>query len=314
MYSTVLDIRESSNPSKISKNDRVSKQILTRVYDAPSKGVLWGWEVAGYIFTKAIAAGILAFPMLFQLTGWVNVSDSVLWITAIMSLVFLGLTGVLLIKDLDQPKRFLYVLLRPHWTSWLVKGGYTITAYGGLVTLWGVLKYFELATLTELLIWPILCLSVLLAVYTAFLFGQAKGRDFWQSPLLSVHMLLHSVVGGSAALLIMSAFWTDILPLVALLKGILFWSLVVQLFSFAAEFLSSHPTEDAVKTAHMITHGIFCKTFWVGVVLCGNAAPLLLLSINSGLLAVATASILVLIGVWLSVRIWVMAPQMVALS
>ncbi len=127
-------------------------------------------------------------------------------------------------------------------------------------------------------------------------------------------MLLHSVVGGSAALLIMSAFWTDILPLVTLLKGILFWSLVVQLFSFAAEFLSSHPTEDAVKTAHMITHGIFCKTFWVGVVLCGNAAPLLLLSINSGLLAVATASILVLIGVWLSVRIWVMAPQMVALS
>ena len=314
VYSTVLDTRKSSNHSKISKNDRVSKQILTRVYDAPSKGVLWGWEVAGYIFTKAIAAGILAFPMLFQLTGWVNVSDSVLWITAIMSLVFLGLTGVLLIKDLDQPKRFLYVLLRPHWTSWLVKGGYTITAYGGLVTLWGVLKYFELATLTELLIWPILCLSVLLAVYTAFLFGQAKGRDFWQSPLLSVHMLLHSVVGGSAALLIMSSFWTDILPLVALLKGILFWSLVVQLFSFAAEFLSSHPTEDAVKTAHMITHGIFCKTFWVGVVLCGNAAPLLLLSINSGLLAVATASILVLIGVWLSVRIWVMAPQMVALS
>ena len=27
-----------------------------RVYDAPSKGVLWGWEVAGYILTKAMAA------------------------------------------------------------------------------------------------------------------------------------------------------------------------------------------------------------------------------------------------------------------
>jgi formate-dependent nitrite reductase membrane component NrfD len=177
-----------------------------------------------------------------------------------------------------------------------------------------VLKYFELASLADLLIWPILILSVLLAVYTAFLFGQAKGRDFWQSPLLSVHMLLHAVVGGSAALLFMSAFWTDLLPLQALLKGILFWSLVVQLFSFAAEFLSSHPTEDAAKAAHMITHGAFSKTFWGGIVLCGNAVPLLLLSVNSGLFAVAAASVLVLIGVWLSVRIWVLAPQMLPLS
>ena len=196
------------------------------------------YGLAGYIFTKAIAAGILAFPMLFQITGLINVPDSVLWTTAILSLVFLGLTGALLIKDLDQPKRFLYVLLRPHWTSWLVKGGYTITAYGGLVTLWGFLKYIELAAFAELLIWPILILSVLLAVYTAFLFGQAKGRDFWQSPLLSIHMLLHSVVGGAAALLLMSAFWSDLLALLPLLKGILFWSLVVQLFSFAAELFS----------------------------------------------------------------------------
>ena len=312
--SFVFDNGNSSDTQKVSKIDEGLKQTARRVYDAPNKGILWGWEVAGYIFTKAIAAGILAFPMLFQLTGLVNVPDSVLWTSAILSLVFLGLTGVLLIKDLDQPKRFLYVLLRPHWTSWLVKGGYTITAYGGLVTLWGVLKYFELASLAELLIWPILILSVLLAVYTAFLFGQAKGRDFWQSPLLSVHMLLHAVVGGSAALLFMSAFWTDLLPLQALLKGILFWSLVVQLFSFAAEFLSSHPTEDAAKAAHMITHGAFSKTFWGGIVLCGNAVPLLLLSVNSGLFAVAAASVLVLIGVWLSVRIWVLAPQMLPLS
>ena len=195
-----------------------------------------------------------------------------------------------------------------------MKGGYTISAYGGLVALWVVLKYSELHALADLLIWPILILSVLLAVYTAFLFGQAKGRDFWQSPQLLLHMLLHSVVGGSAALLVISPFWTDLLPLMPLLKGILFWSLVIQLLSFVAEFLSSHPTEDASKAAHMITHGTFRTTFWVGIVLFGNAIPLLLLIGNPELIVVATASALVLIGVWLSVRIWVLAPQMVALS
>ena len=309
-----FDSEKASAVPKVSKIDEGIKQTARRVYDTPNKGILWGWEVAGYIFTKAISAGILAFPFLFQLTGLVNVEDSVLWKTAILSLVFLGLTGILLIKDLDQPKRFLYVLLRPHWTSWLVKGGYTISAYGGLVALWVVLKYSELHALADLLIWPILILSVLLAVYTAFLFGQAKGRDFWQSPLLLLHMLLHSVVGGSAALLVISPFWTDLLPLMPLLKGILFWSLVIQLLSFVAEFLSSHPTEDASKAAHMITHGTFRTTFWGGIVLFGNAIPLLLLIGNPELIVVATASALVLIGVWLSVRIWVLAPQMVALS
>ncbi len=313
-YSFVYETKKTSNPPKVSKTDEGSKQTSRRVYDAPHRGILWGWEVAGYIFTKAISAGILAFPMLFQLTDLGNVSDTVLLTTSIMSLLFLGLTGVLLIMDLDQPMRFLYVLLRPHWSSWLVKGGYTITVFGGLVTLFCVLKYFELAYLADLLIWPILILSVLLAVYTAFLFGQAKGRDFWQSPLLSIHMLLHSVVGGSAALLFMSLFWTDMKQLMPLLNQVLIWSLVVQLFSFAVEFLSSHPTEDGVKAARMITHGNFSKTFWVGVVFFGNGVPILLISVNPGFLAIAVATFLVLIGVWLSIRIWVMAPQMVALS
>ena len=41
-------------------------------------------------------------------------------------------------------------------------------------------------------------LAVVAAVYTAFLFAQAKGRDFWQNPLLSVHLLAHALLAGSA--------------------------------------------------------------------------------------------------------------------
>jgi len=64
----------------------------------------------------------------------------------------------------------------------------------------------------------------------------------------------------------------------------------------------------------MITHGTFRTKFWGGVVIVGNVIPLLLFSLNPGLLTVAAASVLVLIGVWLSVRIWVLAPQMLPLS
>jgi len=42
-----------------------------RVYDAPDKGVLWGWEVLASIFTKAIATGtFLPGSKLFSYPAW----------------------------------------------------------------------------------------------------------------------------------------------------------------------------------------------------------------------------------------------------
>ena len=47
-------------------------------------------------------------------------------------------------------------------------------------------------------------LGVLTAVYTAFLFAQARGRDFWQSPLLALHMLTNSALTGGAMVLLLT--------------------------------------------------------------------------------------------------------------
>ena len=48
-------------------------------------------------------------------------------------------------------------------------------------------------------------LAVLTAVYTAYLFAQAKARDLWQSPLLPPHLLVQAVLAGAAALLPIAA-------------------------------------------------------------------------------------------------------------
>jgi hypothetical protein len=69
-----------------------------RVYDSPSKGILWGWEVTGYILTKALASGILGIPLLLNQLGWVYFSSESFWITSLVSLFFLAATGMLLIR------------------------------------------------------------------------------------------------------------------------------------------------------------------------------------------------------------------------
>ena len=43
------------------------------------------------------------------------------------------------------------------------------------------------------------------AVYTAYLFAQAKARDLWQSPLLPPHLAVQAVLAGAAALLLVDA-------------------------------------------------------------------------------------------------------------
>src|SRR2546427_7933180 len=45
------------------------------------------------------------------------------------------------------------------------------------------------------------------ALYTAFLFGQAKGRDLWQSPLLGPHLVVQAMTAVSALFYPASLLW-----------------------------------------------------------------------------------------------------------
>ncbi len=299
-----------SSKSGLSGGSRPTK----RVYDSPSKGILWGWEVAGYILTKALSAGIVGLPLLLNEFGLINLTSQTIWIASLLSLFFLGATGILLIMDLDKPTRFIYVLFRPHWKSWLVKGGYTISVFGGLVTVLGGAHLLGYGEWVNWLTWPILIFSILLSTYTAFLFAQAKGRDFWQSPLLILHMLLHAIVGGSAFILILGLFWEPIHTMIPYVKNILIGGLVVQILSLAAELITPHPTVDSIQTVKIITKGVFKFEFWGGVVLIGSLIPFLMLILSFSPMILAFAGLFVLIGICYSVRIWVIAPQMIPLS
>ncbi|HSK72021.1 MAG TPA: NrfD/PsrC family molybdoenzyme membrane anchor subunit [Pyrinomonadaceae bacterium] len=288
-----------------------AKEKARRVYDAPGKGVNWGWEVSAYILTKAIAAGAFLVPI----TGgyFMEIPALIKQIGVVVAFIFLALTGILLIKDLGRPDRFLYVLFRPQWRSWLSRGAYIITAYGGILTLWllasflgyeNILKYIE----------PFgIVLALLSAVYTAFLFAQAKGRDFWQSPMLGLHMLIHSLMAGFAVFLLSSLFLRLNTGLLAVLAFLSVAALIFHLLTLAIELTMTHATDDAHAVVKMITRGTFSRRFWIGMILLGNILPILLLFIGRTW-ELSLAGILILVGLYFAQHIWVKAPQMIPLS
>ncbi len=300
--------KETENPNYI--------DVLTgkarRVYDTPDKGILWGWEVSAYVTTKAVAAGAFLIPFIAMFLGY-DLSDTTKLWSASISLVFLSLTGLFLVMDLDRPDRFLNVLLRPQWNSWLVKGGYTITIFGLLVTIWGAMTYFDIHVGETILLWVTAFFAIMLAIYTAFLFAQAKGRDFWQSPSLALHMLVHSVMAGAAifALVLLvsgTEDWMSILGMVMII------ALSVNLFTMATELTMTHPSTSSHTVVKMITKGRYKNLFWFGVVGIGNVLPLALLVLMPSAITLTLAAVFILLGIYATEKIWVEAPQRVPLA
>lgn len=283
-----------------------------RVYDAPGKGTLWGWEVSAYVWTKAIAAGAFLVPVLggyFNL----NIPAALKQLGAVIAFVFLAITGVLLILDLGRPDRFLNVLFRPQFKSWLSRGAYIITAYGGLLTLWLAASFLGFENLLKYIEPLGVIFALLSAVYTAFLFAQAKGRDFWQSPMLGLHMLIHSLMAGFAVFLIASLFAGMSAGFLTALTFFTIITLIFHLITLAIELTTTHTTDDAHATVRIITNGEFSRQFWFGMILVGNTLPLLLVLFNQ-IWAFALAGILILTGLYFAEHIWVKAPQRIPLS
>ena len=310
---------QTASAGEIAKNGAAKSIDLVmgkprRAYDVADKGILWGWEVSGYVVTKAIAAGAFFLPFLASVLGIAEVSATTWLWSAGISLVFLALTGVLLIMDLDRPDRFLNVLLRPQWGSWLVRGGYTITVFGGLITLLGVSAFMGWNQIQNIAMWLTAPFAILLAIYTAFLFAQAKGRDFWQSPTLSIHMLVHSFMAGAAVFALLSLVLPELSAWLPLVKNVFLVSMGVNLFTILLEMVTTHPTTDAKKVVQMILKGRYSRSFWAGVIVLGNLVPIALLIFGASPITMMAAAVVTLIGIYITEHIWVEAPQRIPLS
>jgi len=310
---TLVSKREPIGQPAASGASETELENAARVYDVPSEGVMWGWEVAAYVWTKAIAAGAVLVPFLAAGLGLGSETSAAALTSVILAMGFLGLTGVLLVIDLNRPERFIYVLVRPQWRSWLTRGAYIIAGYAVLLGLWAIADILGASSIRDLLHWPILLFAGLAAIYTGFLFAQAKGRDFWQNPALVLQMLVHAFIAGSAALLLLSLIFPSIGFDHPLLSRIFVGSLIVSALILAFELSTSHPTLDGEQTRRSITRGVFAPLFWIGVAGMGLAVPILLI-LTGSIISNAVAALLSLVGLFFYQNIWVRAPQLIPLS
>ncbi|HEX9100280.1 MAG TPA: 4Fe-4S dicluster domain-containing protein [Candidatus Dormibacteraeota bacterium] len=230
-------------------------------YDVSHKAP-WDWRVGLYTWTKGLAAGVyLAGLMIGAWSTWPV-------ITPLISGVFLALTGLVLVWDLEHPFRFHLIFLRPQWRSWLVRGAVIITLYALVLAAHFLLGLANQVQATRQLALLGVPLAVLTAVYTAYLFAQARARDLWQSPLLAPHMLVQAVVLGMAVYVLMGAGQARYALLVLS---------VLHLLLVLCEMTIGHPTAHAHVAVREMVRGRSALSFWAGTALMSIAvlAPIL---------------------------------------
>lgn len=292
---------------------RMAEQMVQVVWNAQHK-VPWHWPVPAYLVTKAIACG------LFLLAAWHGLSGGTLsgsqWTgLGFWTVAFLGLTTALLVFDLEHPSRFLRILTRPQWRSWLVRGAFLLVAFSLLATAWVAiegltwLEYADGSLAAGARPWILgvgIPLAIGAAAYTAFLFGQAEGRDLWQNSLLPVHLLIQAVLAGSAFGVIL---WGET-DFGKWLADILLATIIVDLVTiFFGEVWMPHASDTAAKAAHEITHGRYRRHFWIGAILVGHLVPAAALLLADSALTAVMAGVAVLAGLYVYEWAFVTAPQ-----
>ncbi len=297
----------------------MAEQMVQVGYNAQHK-IPWHWPVPAYLVTKGVASGLFVILSLGWLFDWFSFDGPTAVWGSFLSVVFMLITTGLLVYDLDKPSRFLYIVMRPQWKSWLTRGAVFLMGFSTVAGFWWLFELgaylfdYDLPAVRPYFLLIGLPLAVGVAIYTAFLFAQAEGRDLWQSPLLPVHLLVQAFMAGSAALLILTLFTTPPAELHSFVSVIFIVTLVLDLFvTLAGEFGIPHASEVAARAAHDISHGRYRRHFWGGSLGLGHLLPLLLmltavLLVGSPILE-AVAGVCAIVGLYLYEYAFVMAPQ-----
>ncbi|MGE5250538.1 MAG: 4Fe-4S dicluster domain-containing protein [Bacteroidota bacterium] len=293
---------------------RVAEHMVQVGYNAQHR-INWHWELPSYLVTKNIAGGLF---MLLSAGSLFGLFDSVSFLSAgFTAMVFMLLTVILLIKDLAQPKRFLNVLLRPQWKSWLARGAYIMVGFTAVAGLWWLLEgaaYLHwlpaglAAALRPFAAAVTLPLALGVVLYSAFLLGQAEGRDMWQSSMLPFELLAQSLTVSSVVFLALGMFIRLPVALHGLLSVLFPVALAVNLIlMLAGKLAMPFASEVAALASRDMTHGRYRRQFWWGGVGLGHAVPLaLFLALPA---SVPIAALAAAAGLFFYEYAFVMAPQ-----
>ncbi len=249
----------------------------------------WGWLLALDLFFAGMGGALFLLYLIFGLPPSV----------ALLSLGLVALGAVVLLVELGHPLRAWRAICRP-FSSWISRGVIFVTlfiVFGALYTASGFDSFAWLAPQSDAArraIGAVAGIAALFVIlYPGFVLAASPSIPFWNSPLLPVLFLTHSLMAASGLLFLLAPLGlmgADV-PGWGLLAAIL---IVVNL-GLGATYLaiskgSGLATREAVKR---LNEGSLGWTFKAGVIFIGMIIPLLMVLWLPSVLSLAGLCILI---------------------
>ena len=313
----ILTPREQGRPlnGPVQIGGRVAEHMVQVAYNAQHR-IHWHWELPSYLVTKHIAGGLFMLLSLGAGLGALPFDSLTFLAAGFTAMIFMLITVILLLKDLSQPGRFLNILIRPQWKSWLARGAYIMVGFTAVAGLWwlieaaGFMNWLPVYVVTGIrpvAAWITFPFALGVVIYTAFLLGQAEGRDLWQNPVLPFQLLAQSFLVASVVFL--SLGWFVNLPpgLIQFLSIVFPVSLAINLLLTLAVKAMPFASEVALLASRDMTHGQYRNHFWWGGITLGHIIPFLLFLVAPS--AVPVSAIAAMVGLFFYEYAFIMAPQ-----
>jgi len=288
--------------------------------------VIWGWMITLNMWAKSIGTGVVlvgAF-LLARYAREKDVTSNVRKTMPIISFIFLNIFLLFTLLDLHQPFRMINIFLHPHWTSAITVGAWMATVFTGIIFVMAVIavkKYIlnkecKLEGLYDKLLKPAVILAIPVTLYTATIMGEATARELWQTPAELIQMLLAALLCGSAVYLIIGkGFTPEAKKDLAIILGMsAFFSFVI----YMGEYYFGHMKAEEVAAiiANVKEGGAYHGMFWAGQWLA-FILPMIFVAVslktNSSAL-LGLAGILAIAGLYIAKHVWLIIPQLLALS
>ena len=284
----------------------------------PKTQNVWGNQHATWFTFMGVGGGLFINRMLFgvELGRFWGMS----W-ADIISLVLIGVGGLILIADLGHPFRLLRAVLNPR-TSWISIGAIADFTFMGLAGLWTLadLDIPGSLALTGLpwhgdsplgMAFQVLAAlaAIVVIAYPGLVLASSPSIPFWNNGLIPIQFLVNGFASAFAIGLVYSAIATPALAgetldaWLALTAGLLVFSVFVQI----AHVLNGQYAHVAGQVAvRRLLAGNLQLAYLGGVMVAGLIVPLALIVYamsatgSNATLAAAIAGVLVLVGNWLS--------------
>ncbi len=296
--------------------------------DVPVTEVIWGWMITLNMWAKSIATGVIFIGAYLLARYGKETGEKVRFYIPVVSFVFLNIFLLFTLLDLHQPFRMLNIFLHPNFTSAITVGAWLATILTGIIFLMTLIvvkpKIVKRKSKAECRLAPyydtFLKIAVVLAIpvtlYTATIMGEATARELWQTPTELVQMLTAALLCGSAVFLLIGGDFPYAAKRdLAIILGV---SAFIAFVVYMGEYYFGHmkAEEVAAVLANVKEGGEYHVLFWIGqwvaFIVPMALVYLSLRSKTSSLLYLA--SLLAIVGLYVTKHVWLIIPQLLPLS